>query len=71
MGSPLGSRIGKSDPVEQPGIPRSKVRPFWKRLDEGKLPAKDQFDWFALSWLNPHNTLFRKFLEKKEIISSP
>ena len=54
LGGPLsyknpGSRSGKSHLVEQPGIPRCSPRPFWKALDEGKLPTKDSIDWWSLS----------------------
>ena len=36
--------------MKQPKFPRSKVRPFWKALDEGNLPTKDLIDWFTYSY---------------------
>ena len=69
LGVPLsynnpGSRSGKSHLVEQPGIPRCSIRPFWKTLDEGKLPTKDRIDCFTLSWLNYYKQLLETFFNR-------
>ena len=67
LGVPLsynnpGSRSGKSDLVEQPGIPRCSMRPFWKALDVSEVPTKDRIDWLILSWYIHTTQLLETFL---------